>query len=391
MNDVERRLAELGERARQEAGPLRARPEALRRIRRRRGLVSGVAALSVVAVVAGGIGLAGLEAADRDAVRPVATPAPSPGERGRCTIAFAPTYLPDGVDAEPRPGSGGSPDAAAAEEAGIIGHFRGPQGTFIDVLDGPPPSAVVRRSGITVLGARATLGVIHEGYAVAFRAGRCRYALAAYGVTRDQLRRFAEGLLATRPGRGPTFAAVWPEDTLDGALEACARSPRPEPVDVAARFVDDVLGWDDPFIAATEPGGRRMTLEVRPSFDLPSDVRLRPGVQLFMKKALPRCWSIGSIYRLSDRRPTGLGVSVSGRTVDVGFDPLDATKATIEVGYGGRRVRGEWKAPDDPHVRLQLDFPPDTTGSLLVLFKDGDGTVIRAMATPLPPGDFAAG
>jgi hypothetical protein len=391
VNDVERRLAELGERARDVAGPLRARPEALRRIRRRRGLLSGAAALSVVAVVIGGIGLAGLPTAERDEPRPAHVATPAPDEPKECPIAFAPTYLPDGIDADPRPGSGGSPGVAAAEDAGIIGHFRGPQGTFIDVMDAAPPSATSRPSQITVLGAPATLAAIHEGYSVELRAGRCDYSLAGYGVTRGELRRFAEGLERVRHPAPVELRVVWPEDTAAEAYAACAANrgrQRTAPA-IVSRFATDVLGWGSPIVDPPRTSSGAWT--VTPLGGNVYDGGVEAGVRIWTEEVRPGCWSVSSVSRLPDRRQTGLGVSVRGPRVEVAFDPLGAASAEIRVGYGQRRVRRVWNAPANSFVRLVLGFRPDSTGSLLILLEDEDGDVFSAVATSLPAGDFAAG
>lgn len=392
MNDVERRLRDLGERARRDVGaPLRARPEALRRIRLRRGLASGAAALSAVAIVAGGIGVAGLRTPGREDVRPaqVATPGP---EAGGCGITFGPTYLPEGFDPEPHPGSGGHDDVTAAERAGIIGHFRGPRGVYVDVLETAPPSAPVRRSQITVLGAPATLGAIHEGHSVEFRAGTCDYSLAAYGLTRGELRRFAEGLEAgSTSADGDQRPVVWPEDTRAEAETVCARSrarERTAPA-IATRFAVEVLEWDSPILEPPPKPGDPWTVT-----PLGGDLyggEVDAGVRIWTTEVRPRCWSVSGVSRLADRRPTGVAVEVNGRSVDVGFDPLGAAAAEIRVGYGGRWALRVWDAPAEPVVPLRLGFRPESTGSLLILLEDESGDVFSAVALSLPAGGFTAG
>jgi hypothetical protein len=390
MNDVERRLRDLGEKAREDVtAPLRARPAALRRIRRRRGLLSGTAALSLVAVVAGGIGLAGLPA-ERDLTPPAQTPSAHPQPEPRCRIAFAPTYLPAGIDAVPLPGSGGHDDLEAAEQQGVIGHFRGPKGTYIDVMDTPPGRAT-DRARLEIFGAPATLGSIHEGYSVEFRAGRCDYTLAGYGLVRSELRRFATSLI--RVGRPPTAEpglVVWPEDTADGAEAGCARAAARERTGPAVvfRFATEVLGWESPLVAPSSTGSHVWT--VKPSGGGAYGGDVEAGVEIATTEIVPRCFSISSVSRLRDRRPTGVGVSVHGDLVTVAYDPLGAHSVSVEIGYGGsdRTVHDE---PPLDSVRVRLGSPPRTTGHFLILFRDEQGRVFSAAASTLPAGDFAAG
>ena len=132
-----------------------------------------------------------------------------------------------------------------------------------------------------------------------------------------------------------------------------------------------------------------MSIEVRKSA---SDAEATgPAIMVYTRKEIPRCWSIGSVSRLPDRRPTGVGIGVTGRKVVIGFDPLGAASASLEVGYGGRVATQTWQAGEDTAVHFELDFEPDTTGHFLILMRDETGAVFSATGGPLPAGDFAAG
>ena len=237
-----------------------------------------------------------------------------------------------------------------------------------------------------VLGERATIGAIHEGYSVEFELDGCRYALLGYGITRGALERFAVGLRFEEDDLA--FSAIWPEDTLAGARVACYRGrERRWPGRVAVDFVRSVLGWEG-FDVSTSSGGnlRRFTFDAASA----AGVSDGPDVRVYVEEVLPRCWSVNSVSPVHARRVDDSGISVEGQEVDLAFDPGGATTVAIEVGYGDDVHTATWKG-GDTIAHFELDEPPESTGHFLVLRYDVRGIVFSASGGPLPPGDFTAG
>ncbi|HEX2295434.1 MAG TPA: hypothetical protein VHN37_09010 [Actinomycetota bacterium] len=383
MNDFERRLRDLGEKARDEVRTdLVPRAAHVRRIGRRRLIGAGSAFLSVALVVAGAAAAVSGGDDGRAPVPPAREGRVEPGDR--CAeLSFEPTYMPRGFAPAPPPDDG---------RVGIVGRFERGRATFIEVTT-ERHFQQTRPRTIEVLGARGTIGDIHEGWSVEFRHRKCDYVLHAYGISRPELRLFAAGLTSVQKPAVPEHGvAVWPEDTRAEAGIACAEAgprERTQPAVVSA-FAMEVLGWDSPIYSAPEEGsvGWRVVPSARDAYG----GAVEAGVTVFTVEVEPGCWSVGSVSRLPDRRPTGVGISVRGREVSIGFDPLGAASARIEVGYGDRRTRAVWDSGlDEPHVLLDLGFEPAASGHFLVLFEDEEGRVFSATGGPLPAGDFAAG
>lgn len=123
--------------------------------------------------------------ADPGAFQPSGCPAELP---------FRASYFPPGVKPQLRTGAGGgaSPNTQVVEF-----HYEGPQGVFIDMRRGGAFFPVDEPTPIGVLGETAEFGSIHNGVGLNFqtRGGRCgRYEVSAYGLDRDEVLRFAEGL-----------------------------------------------------------------------------------------------------------------------------------------------------------------------------------------------------
>jgi hypothetical protein len=378
MNDVERRLRDLGDRAGDEVIPaLRPRADALRRIRRRRAALS-TTALACVAT----IGAAGAFAWTGEGSREPLPPADGPSvaePRGCRSIPFEPTYVPEGFEREPaRPVDGGTP--------GLVATFESNRPASIQVTTRHYAFVQTRPRPIEVLGAPGTIGLVHEGYSVEFHHGACEYVLNGYGVTKSELRRFATGLVPA--GKAPSVTVAWPEDTFEDAERACAEAePRERTApQVVSRFATEVLGWDSPIWSQAGSSGR---WTITPGGGV-AGAGVPAGVQAWTTEVVPGCWSITSASRLPDRRPTGVGVSVRGRLVEIAYDTLGASEVSVEVGYGGR-TREVYDRRGRGFVRVRLQDHPDTTGHFLVLFRNGDGDVFTAHAVPLPAGDFTAG
>jgi hypothetical protein len=124
------------------------------------------------------------------------------------SLPFAPTYLPEGFDAQLRPGNGGE---VGVDPDGTIRPFEPPSpdyvnysahafrlGTFINITTGTGETAASYEP-MTVLGRAARFGNIEDGYVVVFHTGdsQCdEYAMMSYGVSSEDTRRVAEGLVA---------------------------------------------------------------------------------------------------------------------------------------------------------------------------------------------------
>jgi hypothetical protein len=125
------------------------------------------------------------------------------------TLPFTPTYLPEGFDPGLRPGNGGE---VGVDPDGTVHPFEPPVpyfvhysahafrlGTFINITVGGGETAASYES-MTVLGGPAQFGHIEDGYVVVFHTDdrQCPdYAMMTYGVSPEDTRRVAEGLVAT--------------------------------------------------------------------------------------------------------------------------------------------------------------------------------------------------
>jgi hypothetical protein len=256
---------------------------------------------------------------------------------------------------------------------------------------------------LLVLGEPARLAAIHEGFDVTFGYRGCDYVLVAYGLDRVEVRRFAESLkdtagptftqLTPSPSVAPFTGAIWPEDTYAAAAAACTARPdwRSSSGTIALAFASQVLGWTGR--AHTE----RMVVRdsknevVMRQEGVAADARVRGIVHVYTTEPVAGCWSVKSVSRPPDRRPTGVSVAIRGRTAEIGFASFGAASAAVEVGYGGRNRRTTWRPSDGGPATFDLDFDPDTRGHFLVLLKDARGRVFSASGGPLPAGDFVAG
>lgn len=407
MTDIERRLRELGDKVRDEQGPMSLDSAALRRVKRRRLATVSTGLLAVAALIS--IGTYALGALNEESARlpPAEDKNTEEVEKRVCKrpVDFEPSYVPEGWIQELQEGSGGG-----GEPEAVIGHYGNdtPAGTpekaeggFADLFVGTSPYAISNGQEIRVLDEPAVLGEIHEGYAVEFTQHDCDYTLVAYGIRLDELRYVAEGLRLpgeyVSPERGEKtdpehFGAVWPEDTYRQAKEACDAGSdaeavrRADPESIASAFGIQVLGWQEPLVVgAEEPYSKEGVYELRRS------ANSRPAVLIFPIEVVPDCWSIGSVARMPDEESEHHGsMSVHGREVQMGFELPGASSAIFEVGYGGNKTTHAWQGGQGG-VEFQLDFEPRGKGHFLVLLMDADGKIFSAFGSALPAGDFAAG
>jgi hypothetical protein len=309
--------------------------------------------------------------------------------------------VPEGWIPELQPRGGGG-----AEWPGGLGHYGTDEkaGTsenatrgFIDLIAGTPPYLQGNRSVIEVLGRRASVGDIHEGYSVEFTHGECDFVLLAYGIDRPVLSDFAQGLrLVQEPGPDETnseidpewFGAIWPEESYEAAEQGCALenpadSWRADPVSTRLNFAVQVLGWEEPVHGKGD--------EVRRDGSAES-----PVVIVSVVEFSPECWIVTSVSRTAEeaaRHPENEGamLSIQGRKVQMYFgDMRDAVSAILEVGYGGEKTQHVWKRGDDV-AEFTLDFEPQGRGHYLVMLRDENGEVFSAFGSAIPEGNFAAG
>lgn len=376
MNDAERRLRDLGETARNDVtGGLRPRPEALRRIgRRRTALTAGALACAAAVFAAGAFAWSGT--AEDPPVRP-ADVAPSPPLQSRvCTnVPFTPGWVPEGFDERPR--------LADERRPGLIATFRGDRGSLIEVKTPHHELVQTRPRSIRVLGEHATIGLIHEGYSVELYYDVCEYVLNGYGVTRSELKRFAERL---EPGQH--LGTIWPLDDFVDAANRCAvnRAERDDPAAVAESFLRAELGWDDPILVPPE---RRSDPWVATRGG-PKAYGAAPRVELMMTEVVPRCWSVHSVGEYArDHGLKGVEVSVRGRWMTIAVAPRQSLQVIADVRYGLESpIRQSIGAADGRPNRIDLGSAPREAGRLLLHFQGPDKGPVYAIGVALPPGDF---
>ena len=122
------------------------------------------------------------------------------------SLPFRATHLPPGFDSTLHSGQGGGGGDLPGEV--IVFHYRGPEasGRFINVFRGTGMYEVNESgaSPIMVLDARGEIGEIHDGYGVEFELNNeprgCRaFSVEAFGVSKEELKAFAEGLRTNPP------------------------------------------------------------------------------------------------------------------------------------------------------------------------------------------------
>ena len=124
------------------------------------------------------------------------------------SLPFAATYLPEGWSHELRPGNGGE---ISVDSEGTIHPFDPPSpyfvhysghevqlGSYINFAAGVAEPAASYEP-LTVMGGAAQFGEIEDGYLVTFLAADSpcgQYSMLAYGLSADDARHVAEGLVA---------------------------------------------------------------------------------------------------------------------------------------------------------------------------------------------------
>jgi hypothetical protein len=390
MNDVERRLRDLGETAQNDVtAGLRPRPEALRRIgRRRTALTAGALACAAAVFAAGAFAWSGT--AEDPPVRPADDQrTPSVEARACEPTAVVARFAPPGFSKRlemPRVTTG----------RGVLGVFRGPGRAAIEVTLSHYAYPQRRPLPVDVLGGRGTLGAIRGGYSVVLDDVSCGLAFNGYEVTKAELERFAEGL---RQPKGLTFmhdeyheGTIWPPDDFGpDAAQQCTvdMHERDDPVAVAKDFLRVELGWEDAIVV--EP--KRWWEPWYATRSAPDAYETPPGIELRMSETVaPNCWSVDAAGTFAGGLdPEGLEVSVRGSRVTVSFPPREGTLQVIaDVRYGPLRppVRHSVGSGEDGRGRVDLDFVPTEPGRLLLHFQGSDKGAFYAIGVPLLPGDY---
>lgn len=180
--------------------------------------------------------------------------------------------------------------------------------------------------------------------------------------------------------------AIWPEDTRPEALAAegdlaNGRDPwRKDAEQTARRFAREVMGWKNTDVHdCRDPVNYRDCLIVE---------RQDSGASVIvaMRRLLAdRWWSVTWVGEAQDY---GFGITVRGSMVTMGFDLHGAASVSVMVGYGEHDVS---KTVMTTSTTLDLGFDPNTSGHVLLLFRDRRGEVFSAEGSSLPGGDFVAG
>jgi hypothetical protein len=190
-------------------------------------------------------------------------------------LPFRPTYLPDGLKAEALAGPGGGAEPTPGESQTHFESSKG--GSFIDVhrgfetrplaLGDAQPTRVMAAYGAD--GIAGTIGEVEDGHAVRFTiegqpasAACSRFLIVAYGFRKNDLLRFADGLLAE--------GALCTERATAPPCGAGAVVGRPYPYNLythcgIARTVFDGRWWE--LAAAADAGGGNAP----PGFGNPQD------------------------------------------------------------------------------------------------------------------------
>lgn len=390
MNEIERALQELGRRTRGDVPRSPLPGGAFRRIKLRRAVIAGTTALSVLLAVGGVVYASSRMGEERDL--PPANVSPSPTEVAHepCgyPLSFHANFIPRGLGTRVHPGG-----RSGADAPGIIAHYEGnPRGALIEVaVAGISSFAQTSKERIGVLGSTGTVGVIHEGFSVEFDYAGCSYELRAYGLTEATLRRFAENLVPRGGTLEAPFHSLWPDHTAATAHANCGQQDyRLDPESVALEFGALVMEWREPIAIPLERSATEWSGELRKSASDDGAEPSGPAIRIWVNEAFPGCWSVTTVARHPDREPTGMSVGVAGRDFELGFTPLGAASADIEVGYGERTTSTVWKGGDS-FVHIDLPFDPDAPGHVLIILRDASGQPFSAASATFPQGDFVAG
>ena len=116
----------------------------------------------------------------------------------RLPLPFKATYLPEGFEPSLLPGGIRDGFSRKTDYPDSIAYYFADEGTYIEVLTGGSPWGPTDPSPIEIGGRAAQIGGIEGGDSIAFRWSGCDYVLMTFSVSRDELKKVAEGFVVRR-------------------------------------------------------------------------------------------------------------------------------------------------------------------------------------------------
>ena len=173
--------------------------------------------------------------------------------------------------------------------------------------------------------------------------------------------------------------ALWPQDTIQAAVDAPMEVWRDDPNAVAAEFASEVLGWKHARIKTLRFGLRTANVQA-------SEPGSHEALDITLRAAPADMWSVLNVMPHGEYLPT---VAVHGARASISVElDGDAVSADITVGYDGKDHTVT--THQDGTVHVGLGKKPRTSGHFLILSRDAHGDVVSATGSTLPAGDFAA-
>ena len=421
MNDFERRLSESlnAERAHNEARADADLPRIKGTVmdsiysRKRFTMVAAIGAAAVV-LAAGGIFVPRiLGDTGPDPAPPAGDDQPSPDptftgpavvddeqvSTGDCAeLPFQPTYLPEGFSYELQPGDGGQVGIPVEDQSPqAYGHWSGGEGTFISVYQKGAYYELPRGAekipmfdqGFATTGGR--FGVVEDGFALEFKADDCDYSAIGFGVSEEDMRTFADGLIQTRGELvdGEAFA-MYPDLTAAATAASCVDAPawRRDPAEMVKHFAEERLLIDIPIATEDGRGDGFVTFTVGEMDWVIATVTAR--------ELGYGCWSVMNVGPAEKGGPSLHSFGFNGPDLDLGLRNVDeSVDVLVNVEFFGDPPVEQHLGPDDLNAdddaSIDLGYDPSTPGAFLILFLNGAGEPLSAYGMPLPAYDTAAG
>jgi N-acetylneuraminic acid mutarotase len=292
-------------------------------------------------------------------------PAERPVGNAACSYAvdgLRPTYLPTAAwGFDPVPGDGG----------GL--RWEGGEGQSIQLLGREPWPLSGRTTPLHVLGQPARLGTIHEGVGVTTA---CGFELAAYGVSREVVQRFAEGLLPAEQALG-----VWPDRfPAESAVRLEITDPwRVDAEETALQYASQVLGYAAPEVELHD--GDAVTVR-------DGD---RRAVVMLARNVGGRWWSVTSAFTYPLTLVQDAEWRLTADQAEVTFhSDLPCISVDVSLGRGdvpGDSVGQDW-SPGGARVVFTGAGDVSKPGWIVVHCNHGDGSPGDWWATTIPPGPY---
>lgn len=389
-----------------------ARNRVLSRVRRRNiiwgvGVPGAVAALVIAALFATQT-LPGRSGA----LPPVGDPPPKETDPrlvekayGCSDIPFEPSWQPEGMRPGAWVGSGGQRETPLDRQSPpAVIHYRAarppPRNPFIDVVVGDAGSALTDTARVRTGVGIARFGAIHEGWGASLTVDGCEYTLLGFtpDLHEGGIRQFLENLVPRGEGDldGDAFA-IWPRPTPDGLWHECARVGGREnatPQGTVTAFARETFEWPDPIV---EPGRYVFNAERPTNSYLVREASGDEPIDVIVSEWAKGCWAVQDVRT---ELVAGELKWLEGEIGDVAavFELTSRGREAVErveLRVGSEMLGGTTEMPvDDFDNEIRLGSHPPTTGRsgyLLVLLRDGSGSVVSAAGRPLPSGIFATG